>query len=54
MLIDLFQSFGVGFIESDFLPQLGGQVASFCGFHVEIADSFLLFYGGVLGIAEGT
>lgn len=54
MLIDLFQSFGVGFIESDFLPQLGREMTSFCGFHEEIADSFLLFDGGVLRVAERT
>ena len=53
MLIDLLQSFGVGFIEPDFLPELGREMAAFCGFHVEVADSFLLFDGGVLGIAEG-
>jgi hypothetical protein len=41
-------------VQLDFLPQLVGFVGSFCCFHVQIADAFLLADSGVLGVGEGT
>lgn len=54
VFIDFFEGFLVGFVESDFFPELVGEMCPFCSLHVEVADAFLLSDGGVLGVGEGT
>ena len=41
-------------VQFHFLPQLVGFMCSFCCFHVQVADAFLLADSGVLGVGEGT
>ena len=54
VLVDFFECGLIGLVESDFFPELIGQMCSFCRFHVEVADSFFFSDCGVLGVGEGT